>query len=271
MGDSHGKWQSFENLIITQNIHGAYIFHVGDGIFGLTNRRSDKEILNRLNNFLISKNIILYNIRGNHVNPYWFKSEESLIKYLEQENKNVKSWKKEDYYYKHYYLNPIDFTNYIKNLSNVKFIEDYQIVNINGLNILSIGGAISVDRKIQLHDGSYFPIEKVSYNSKIHTIKNVDIVVTHTIPDFVEPKTFTELVYRYSAYDTNLIYELTQERKLMTKIHNELIKKNTNISHWFYGHYHHFIQNDYDDINFICLGILELFEFDWLNQKVTRS
>jgi len=271
IGDTHGKWKDFENTIIVRGIRDAYIWHVGDGIFGLTNRRSDKEILNMLNNFLLSRNIILYNTRGNHDNPYWFKSEDALIKQFEKEDKSIKSWNKEDYYYKHYYLNPIDFTNYIKNLSNIKFVKDYEIVNLNGLNILSIGGAISVDRKIQLHDGSYFPIEKVSYNSKIHDIKNIDIVVTHTVPLFAEPKTFAKIVYEYAVYDNNLIYELTQERKLLTKIHDELIKKNSNINYWFYGHYHHFIQNNYGDINFICLGILELFEIDWLNRNVTRS
>lgn len=260
MGDSHGKWKGFEDLIISQNIRDAYVWNLGDGIFGLGDRKTDMIIMTRLNDFLVSRNIILYNTRGNHDNPYWFKSEESLRKHLQDIDKKIPSWKKQDYYYRHYYVNPNEFSSFVKNLSNIKFVKDYDIITLNELNILSVGGAISIDRKIQLKEGNYFPIEKVSFHSKIHHIKNIDVVASHTTPQFAGPHKFHDLVYEYSKYDTNLVWELTEERKLMTKIY-ETVSKNNNIKLWVYGHYHHHIQNKYNNTDFICLGILELAEY----------
>ena len=260
MGDSHGKWKDFESLIITQNISDAIIWNLGDGIFGLGDRKTDMIIMTRLNDFLVSKNITLYNTRGNHDNPYWFKSESALLKHLRMVDKQVKPWQKEDYYYRHYYVNPVEYSQFIKNISNIKFVKDYDVVNINGLNIVSIGGAISIDRKYQTQNGQYYPIEKVAFNNKIYNLKDIDIVASHTIPQFAEPTKFAPLVYEYSKFDNNLVFELTEERKLMTKIYNEVSKKNPELSYWFYGHYHHFIENKYDEINFICLGILHLME-----------
>jgi UDP-2,3-diacylglucosamine pyrophosphatase LpxH len=261
MGDSHGKWKSFEELIISQNIRDASIWHLGDGVFGLGDRKTDMIIMTRLNDFLLSKNITLFNTRGNHENPYWFKSESTLLKYLEQEDKKVPTWKKEDYYYRYYYINPNEYCQFIKNLSNIKFVKDYDVVTINDLNILSIGGAISIDRKQQNSiNGQYFTNEKLSFSNQVYNLKNIDIVASHTTPDFAGPHKFAEIIYHYESHDTNLVYELTQERKLMTKIYQELIKNN-NIKLWVYGHYHHHIQDKYDNIDFICLGILELAEF----------
>jgi hypothetical protein len=260
IGDPHGKWLQLENDIVFRDIKDAYIWSVGDGAFGLhNNRRSDKDILDRLNNFLSSRNIILYNTRGNHDNPYWFKSESALLKQLKSEDKNIKSWMKENYYYVHYYINPIEFSHYIKNLSNIKFVKDYDIVNLNGLNILNIGGAISIDRKQHLQDGSYFPNEKITFSNKVYSIKNVDVVVSHSAPIFLEPTKFHDLVYEFQKHDVNLTYELTQERKLLEKIYNELIKKN-HISYWVYGHYHSSSLQDYNGTNFCCLSVLELLE-----------
>ena len=260
MGDSHGKWQSFEDLIITQNIRDAYIWHVGDGVFGLGERKTDMIIMTKLNDFLISKKINLLNTRGNHENPYWFKSKTSLLKYLKLEDKQVPNWKKEDYYYKYYYVDPIEFSQFIKNLSNIKFVQDYDVIKLNNLNILSIGGAISIDRKYQNIYNSYFPNEKISYNDKIKTMENIDIIVSHNIPDFVEPIGFNSLVHKFAENDKNLLHDLSEERKLMTKIYNEIIKKNTDISFWIHGHYHKHLVKNINNINFCCLGLLELCE-----------
>lgn len=264
LGDSHGEWIQFEKNIIFRDIHDAYIYHLGDGAFGLNNnRKNDKDILDRLNNFLISKNIILLNLRGNHDNPHWFKSESALLKQLKSKDKYIKSWMKENYYYVHYYINPIEFSHYIKNLSNIKFVKDYDIINLNGLNILNIGGAISIDRKQHTQDGSYFSNEKITFSNKVYSIKNVDIIVSHSTPIFIKPKEFHGLVYKYSKHDVNLIYELTQERKLLAKIYNELIKKN-NIIYFAFGHFHQPTEETYNKCVFRCFSPLELVLYEQL-------
>jgi hypothetical protein len=260
LGDPHGRWLQLENDIRIQNIRDAYIWSVGDGAFGLSdNRKINKNILDRLNSFLLARNIILLNTRGNHDNPYWFKSESTLLKQLKSEDKKVKSWRKEDYYYIHDYINPIEFSHYIKNLSNIKFIKDYDIINLNGLNILNIGGAISIDRKQHIQDGSYFPNEKITFSSKVYSVKDIDIVISHSTPIFIEPTKFHDLVYEYQKHDINLTYELTQERKLLAKIFNELKKKN-HISYWIYGHFHRSSLQEYNGTNFCCLNVLEQLE-----------
>jgi len=263
LGDSHGKWQSFENKIITHNLQDVNIIHLGDGAFGFCKyRKEDQYIVERLNNFCASRNIILYNVQGNHDHPFWFKSESALIKYFKNEDSKVSSLMKNDFYYKSLYLDPTDFAKFIKNLSNVKFLINYDIINIDGLNILPVGGATSIDRLYQQTQSNYFTDEKVVYSNKIKKLSNVDIVVSHTCPDFVSPRTFAPLVYQYAKQDKNLIYELTQERKLMTKIYKDLIKKN-NIRCWFFGHYHHHIEEKFDNCTFRCFAPLELFEMNF--------
>jgi hypothetical protein len=260
LGDPHGKWIQFENDITIRDIHDAYIWSVGDGAFGLTsNRKNEKDILERLNNFLLSRNITLYNTRGNHDNPHWFKTEPMLLNHFKSEDKIVKPWMKENYYYTYYYINPFDFSHYIKNLSNIKFVKDYEIINLNNLNILNIGGGISIDRKQHLTDGSYFTNEKIIFNNKVTKIKNIDIVVSHSAPSFTEPKGVSDLVRNYAKYDINLLYEISQERKLLSKIYNQLKQKNQ-ISFWIFGHFHRSKIEVCNETNFCCLSVLEQLE-----------
>ena len=261
LGDAHGKWKSFEDTITRGGIHDAAIWNLGDGTFGFNKRLEDFFIMDRLNKFCQNHNIILYNTRGNHDDPYWFKSEASMIKRLTADDNHIGDWTKNDIEYQKTYMTPEDFVSFIKNLSNVKFVKDYDTVTINDKRILSIGGAISIDRISKRRENLYFPNEQVTYNNKIRDLRNIDIIAAHIAPVFVEPFELADIVKNWAYYDKNLIQELKKERDLITKIYNDISKKNK-VKYYFYGHYHRPYNNIQNDTTFICLPPIILYKLD---------
>ena len=252
MGDSHGKWKSFEDIITRQNITDAVIYHLGDGAFGFNKRMEDIYILTKLNDFCVNHNIILYNIHGNHDDPYFFKDEKDLVNRLKSDDAHVGDWTKNDIIYQKTYSNPEEFASIIKNLSNIKFVKDYEITNVNGLNILGIGGAISIDRISKRKKLLYFPEEEVTYNVKVKKLKNIDIVASHSSPIFCEPFEISDIVHDWAYYDRTLLAEIDKERKLLAKIYDEL-SVNNKIVYYFYGHFHQNYKTVKNDTTFICL------------------
>ncbi len=95
------------------------LIQVGD--FGVGVDGNDENRLNTLNQFLVEYNIFLHVIRGNHDNPAYFTG------------------------------------NYRNVYSNIDFIPDYTIKQIQNRNILFIGGATSIDRK----ETVTFPLDRV--------------------------------------------------------------------------------------------------------------
>lgn len=237
LGDIHGNFEYLKHKINTYKITDCSIIQVGDFGIGFTSFENDKNILANLNDFLSNKNITLYAIRGNHDNPDFFRG---------------------------------DFI-----FSNLELVPDYTVLQLDGRNILCIGGAISIDRKPRIVEdmsaaryGSarrkYWHDEKIVYKEDfIKTVRNVDTLVTHTAMDFCLPNNkfgFGSLVEEFAYDDKNLKTELTEERELMTKIWDELCENNKITNH-FYGHFHRSHVERIVDCEHRLLNIDELFEF----------
>lgn len=223
LGDIHGRFEPFLKQLKKLDITDTTIIQVGD--FGIGFERHNKELarLKFLNNSLKAKNIKMYVLRGNHDNPDYFLG---------------------DYKY-----------------SNLELMQDYSIINLEGKDILILGGAISIDRIDRKVGTSYWPNEKFVLNKQIlDTIKNIDIVCSHNSPLGVWPYvTTTKQIDDYTKNDPTLIHELKVERLDFREAYN-CLKENNHIKKWVYGHYHQNNKSILDNTEFICLGIDELFE-----------
>lgn len=248
LGDIHGNFNHLKHIIESKQINDCHIIQVGDfGIgfnYSITN---NKMILKDLNEFLAEKNIIMYAIRGNHDNPSYFKKE---------------FHDKHDLHY-----------------SNVKLIEDYTVLELDGQRILCVGGAVSIDResrqyedyeylKMGLIRDSWWKDEVFNYDEdKIKDLRNIDIVITHSSPAEVLPinsimnenMSHGYIVEKFAENDTTLKNDLNTERRNISKLMLTLLENN-NIKTWYYGHFHNSKNQTYKNINFILLGINELYE-----------
>lgn len=214
------------------------LIQVGD--FGVGVDGNDMNRLKELNDYLASKNIMLHVCRGNHDDPSFFDGSFRTM------------------------------------FSNIDLIPDYTIKNIDNKNILFIGGATSVDRKPNKNvtdirnkiDGTwtgrtpgvdYWENEKIVFNEEfLRTAENIDIVVTHSAPSFVQPY-IQSGAEKWFDSDPTLEEELNQERNLLSDVCFILRQKN-NIQNWFYGHFHFSNLEYYENIRFQQLAIMEFYE-----------
>ena len=141
----------------------------------------------------------------------------------------------------------------------IKFLPDYSTMEIDGLNHLFIGGALSIDRRVRTKGIDYWENEGfVKDLDKISELKNIDVVVTHTAPNFVEPFGFNGIVAHYAENDPTLLEELTNERKSLTELFDVLTSKN-NIQHHFYGHFHYDTKNLVNNCTHVMLNISQVY------------
>jgi len=240
LGDIHANFSYLTWYIKHGKISNESIIQVGDYGLGFTSYENDLKVQSELNNTLKKNNITLYTIRGNHDNPYFWDGH-------------------------------LD-----GHFSNIHYLKDYSVLNIEGFNMLFIGGALSIDRKYRLKQmqtaASYgrdielywFDEPFILDKEKMENIKNIDIVVTHTSPDFCVPVNkfgFSPIVDEYAHYDKTLKDELIEERKTVTEMWN-ILKKNSNPRIYLYGHFHSSNFENIDGCEFRLLGINE-----WYNYK----
>lgn len=238
IGDTHGNHRFIMNRIKNLDIRDTTLLHVGDFGIGFNNHMTDKSDMRKLNNLLDIHNNQMYVIRGNHDNPNYFDG----------------SW---------------DYTN-------LHLVPDYTVINVNGDNILMVGGAISVDRRSRLFEMQkattqgrdielyWFDEPFVLDEEKLKTIKGVRYVITHTMPDFIPPHNkidgnFGYLVEDFARDDNKLKEDLIKEREDVTKMY-EILKENNYIDKWVGGHFHRHNAMYYEDTDFVILDINEFYE-----------
>jgi predicted phosphodiesterase len=236
LGDIHGNFNFLKNQIHTKKITDCTIIQVGDFGIGFTYKENDEQTLNSLNDFLKDVNVTMLAIRGNHDNPSFFNG---------------------DY-----------------NYSNLKLLPDYTTLNLEGNNFLFIGGAVSIDRTARIRENSsnirygsrkrcFWEDEVLVYNPEItKTLKDIDIVITHTAPDWCEPNNklgFGKLVEDWTKDDRKLTTDLLFERNQMSHIFLDL-KENNKIKKHFYGHFHKSHFSTFNDIDHHLLGINEFYQ-----------
>lgn len=113
------------------------------------------------------------------------------------------------------------------------FAYEGEIFSIEGHTYLTIGGAYSVDKFYRLQRGlKWFPEEQLTDKEKkkilkrIKNLKNVDIVLSHTVPERYIPKDLF-----LSAVDQSTVDNSMEE--FLTKVDKQLDYKK-----WYAGHYH---------------------------------
>lgn len=234
-GDIHGEFKTFLYEIKRQNITNAIIVICGDIGMGFHRPAYYEQELGKISKVLKSLNVYVVCVRGNHDDPAWFKTPELYSKQL---------------------------SNYMPNWI---LVDDYDIIESKFGNILCIGGARSVDKTWRIPGKTWWEGENIvkfdgytllDINQRC---KNVDIIVSHSSPDFCGPLSKDGL-QQWSIYDKDVITDCDNERKHLTFIFNE-ISKYHNVKCWFYGHFHNsyytFHENNHKDTRFYGLNIME--------------
>jgi len=220
-GDWHGNFKGMVNKINDQyQIEDSIIIQCGDFGVGFNKPNFYNDLFGRLNKKLKQKNNILFALRGNHDNPEYF-----------QDN-----WK----------------------LSNIKLVSDYSTIKTPSKNLLLVGGAISIDRsgKHRIVDVSYWLNEPFVFDVvKLDAIEDkITHVFTHSSPEECEPIT-KEGIMNYLITDSNLNFDINQERKNHSKLMNYLITKNHPVKEWYYGHFHYYKMQEINGIKFFLIDI----------------
>jgi DNA repair exonuclease SbcCD nuclease subunit len=238
LGDTHGNWKHILWMVKQKGIKDTTIYHVGDIEVGFIAYDREMENLEWLNEQFKKFNIVFYGIRGNHDNPYFF-----------------------------------DGT---VNMTNLKLLADYTLVNIEGKGVLGVGGATSIDRRPRIVENEanirygndkkcYWTGEKfILDEDKLEELKpgDVDIVVTHTAPAFCYPRNdngFAPIVDDFARNDGKLKTELTIERGKLNQMY-ELLNKTQTLDKWFYGHFHKHEITLEGNTEFVCLDINQLYD-----------
>jgi hypothetical protein len=229
LGDIHGAWRVIVNHLLSMSMDKICYIQVGDFRIGYDSLEKDEKNLLILNQILAESDSHLLVIRGNHDNPSWF---------IDDNFKEIKD-----------------------QLTNILFVQDYSVLNINGENCLFVGGAISIDResskKHDLINGTktYWTNEVVNFDYVFaENIRNIDRMICHTSPDFCEPVRFNNLVYSFAQRDPSLLNELREERSNMSKLVTEIMKSNKLLG-YYNGHFHSDSYFYHEGCEFVALGI----------------
>lgn len=236
-GDWHGDWKSVIQEIKRLDLRDCTIIQVGDFGVGFCSMKKDLRSLDYLNTTLKSRNIKLYAIRGNHDNPIYFDGS-------------------------------------ISSIGNISLLPDYSVITIDGAKILCVGGAISIDRKpnssLVGFDGKPWKGRKEGVNywsdevfvlkpELLKDLKDIDIVITHSAPDFCEPRIKTGLG-KWLETDPSLLEECAKERNDLSKMYDILKANNCPLKEWFYGHFHSYKREQHFDTHFTLLDIEQFYE-----------
>jgi UDP-2,3-diacylglucosamine pyrophosphatase LpxH len=224
LGDIHGNFQKLYMKAMAAK--DTTIIQVGDFGVGFRSREKMTEEMTEINKRLAKNNNTLLVIRGNHDDPAYFDG------------------------------------NY--NFSNIEFLPDYTVKNIEGKNYLFVGGAVSIDRCQRTAGVDYWLDERFVLDiDKLNSIEgNIDVVIAHSSPSFCPPVHFNELVWYFIAQDPSLHNVLLQERKDFETMYETLKAKGHTIEYWFNGHFHFTQEELINDTNFIVLGIDKFYEFN---------
>jgi DNA repair exonuclease SbcCD nuclease subunit len=223
-GDIHGKYNEVLDFINKYDIKNSAIIIAGDFGIGFKHPLAEISGLNKFNNKLKELNNTIFVVRGNHDDPSYFYGE----KY---------------------------------NTSHIKFVSDYTVLNINDINILCVGGAVSIDRtsRKKYTEGrgrDWWIYETFRLDlEKIKTLKDIDIVITHSSPCFAYPYIKNNFD-NWTEKDKFLNADVQTERNDIATLYNKLVENNNNnIKKWYYGHFHKHNEMFYDNTQFICLNI----------------
>lgn len=206
IGDIHGEFKTLVHLITERyKMANCHIIVAGDIGLGFYKVNYYVDMFSWMNKRLEKKNIHLYFVRGNHDRPDWFDNPpESMAIY-----------------------------------SHIHIVKDYTVLNLCNHNVLCIGGAVSKDKKFRKPGHTWWEgenIKRVDDLSKVIKVNNIDVVVTHTNPIFIEPGV------EYDSWMTIDDFELAKAgAKTLAEYFFYLVENNP-LKYWVHGHHHKHIE-----------------------------
>lgn len=232
-GDIHGEFVTFGYLIKERyKIKNSYIFQLGDFGMGFYTDNYYSQALQRLDEKLQEDNNHLFVFRGNHDSPVYF----------QQTN------------------NPFE-------CKNITFLKDYSELNLLGLNLLIIGGAISIDRQDRVEGRSYWKDEVFIFDETFDfSKKKYDVVLTHTRPKSCGAFKGFLNISDWLRYDKTLKDDLIKESETV-----DIVYQKTRPQHWYYGHFHESNLLIHENTTFRCLDINEFYMIDHDKLLLTKE
>lgn len=225
-GDIHGDYNVITNFLVANELSSVSIIVAGDFGVGFKHLLKEASILGKLNEKLKKHDCSIFAVRGNHDDPSYFNGHTIL------------------------------------NLSRLKFVKDYDVLNLNDHNILCVGGAVSIDRTMRnrynLGRGRDWWVDEmfVYDNEKAQTLRDIDIVVTHSAPNIAYP--YTKIgIESFLERDLHLKSDVDHERAAIKNLYDKLIENNK-IDRWYYGHFHLSKTSYFNTTKFIALDINEI-------------
>jgi predicted phosphodiesterase len=241
LGDLHGNFSLIHQYVKNYDIKDAHIIQVGDFGVGFALLDKERRALGMFHDLFVKNNVIVWAIRGNHDFKPYFDND------------------------------PFGF-------SNIRLVPDYTVLELEGKNILCVGGAVSVDREWRYtgaqRRGEFNVVPGQSWwkdevfvleKEKVVDLKGINIVVTHTCPSYCPPDntfgfgSFVEGIIRDTG-DVGLKTDLNVERQAMNDLFHYLKINGNNIDNHYYGHFHKSEVQNYDGIVHRMLGVGELWE-----------
>ena len=228
IGDVHGEFKEMQSKMVEiMESAGEPVNFVQVGDFGLGFERpkKDHDRLTTINHFLKEKDSNLWVIRGNHDNPgFW-------------------QWG----------------CGY--EFSNIHFVPDDSVVELDGKSCYFAGGALSVDRCKRTQGIDYWKGEQYNVDNIQFPIPYpVDILFTHDVYHPVSPFGTTSDTLKYwCEKDEELMGDIVYSQIVFKNLYDSIYKINPNFS-WYHGHYHesHVTNNDGQVVH--SLSILEFKE-----------
>lgn len=136
--------------------------------------------------------------------------------------------------------------------NSIYHVKRGEVLQLNNMNILCMGGANSVDKEFRKENVSWWHQEVPNQNEWNNCFDNIDkydsfeIVLTHDFPNMIQNHLF--------GYAANEVSIKLQDLYNYLKINDKLPDL------WFFGHHHRNFNYSYQDTMFICLyeNIVEL-------------
>lgn len=223
-GDVHGSISAIWNFL-TYATPNSCLVQVGDFGVGFASLQTDLIWLKKLNRRLIDSSVKLYVVAGNHDNK-WFWSDDAKTHF---------------------------------SFENIIFMKDFSVHTILGRKIGVIGGGVSVDRKLRTVGRDYWADEKVADSEDYKSLIDLDILVTHTTPDYFSPfrGDFSNIA-GLLRNDILLESDLREESALMAKYYNWVFESSPKLVSIFYGHFHREYSMEHNGIAVTCLDINQI-------------
>jgi len=209
--------QSYKLLmkIDLRQIKNSHLIILGNFGIGTLDKTTEKINLNLINEKLKENNNKIYLLRGNLDNEELFKE------------------------YKY---------------SNIVFPKDYDVISIEGIKFMFVGGSETYDR---VYYFNHKRIKPTIFREFDLPNGNVDIILSHENVDFIEPYNLYNLK-SYSKTDKWIYNDVKKKRENLSKIYNSLKKKK--IKYWFSGKYGKNVTEIKENTKFVQLKKMEFYK-----------